>query len=567
VSSSALAQVCDDTNCPSTFQIESRPIASVPTRFKFQTRISQGKIPVGDAEFSEITVNLRDGNTVVCQEKHTNVRVRDSVLNLDIGGSWGAGGNCQLDDIIAESSGLNFQICIGNSSNCLEPVALSSVPFAVKSNFAAQSQEAHKADVAAQCHYAHRVTADTSLFVTERVGAGYYDFHTPTAMDALAINAQSVNGGFIQWTPVNPEHGTLHLCKKDNLTNELVPLSELMFHAAQTIARGDMSVDGGLWVDGADGANVSASLTVGQSATISVDTTVGRDLSVGGNATVTQRLDVVGATGLGSTLDVAGPSTLLSTMSVAGQSTLSGGAMILNEGGPAAEPSLTVTGLSRLHGNVDAQGDMSVSGNFTGGGNATVDGALSVEGDASLQSNAVVGGSLQCSTLDVGEGALTVNGAGLVTVGDGGARVTGATDLRNLDVWGATNFHGPVNLPPDVATQISLADDTIRSNHIVDGQVQNADTAIGWSLYAYTQTSSTPTDRTVQARVCFLSFYQPDAFNQLTQCQAFPGVAASVNAVPPIVANLPSVTALDGARQTWTLRMRGAITCGFSCMN
>ena len=62
--------------------------------------------------FDQITVNLKDGQTLKCSEVHRNVRVVDSVLNLEIGAGWIQDAECQLDHLMAGSGGLNFQVCI-----------------------------------------------------------------------------------------------------------------------------------------------------------------------------------------------------------------------------------------------------------------------------------------------------------------------------------------------------------------------------------------------------------------------------------------------------------------------
>ncbi len=369
---------CQGPEC-SSFQIEDTPITKAPTRFKFQTRISQAKLPVGDALFDDVTVQLLDGNQLKCEESHKNVRVLDSVLNLEIGGGWAETGNCQLDEIMAGAAGLNFRVCIGDQ-NCLKPIALSSVPYALKANFAVQTQEAHRADVAAQAHYAHRMTADTSLFIRSQQGSGYYDFHTPTSTDTLSWDAQSVadassvGGGFIQWTPVNNEHKKLHLCAKDPGTNNLVDLDSLLFHAAKTIAKGEFHVTKNATVGTT--LDVGTSLTVGEDATIARDTSVGNFLVVGANA-ISASVEGTGARVIGGltitddptnelppeagkttteNLQVNHFSTLVDGLLASGASTFSQGGVTISNAGLA----LTVNGQTNAFGNVDIDGNVDI---------------------------------------------------------------------------------------------------------------------------------------------------------------------------------------------------------------
>ncbi len=230
---------------PTSFQIEEHQIQKSPTVFKFQSRISQAKIPVGDAVFSQLVVNVVQGSNVLCTESFADVRVRDSVLNLEVGRAM----SCLLDEVIAENNGLAFQICIGGTENCLKPIDLGSVPYAIKASFSSVAQVAHNSDIAAQAHYAHRVTADRDLLVTDQLGAGYLDFYTPPAADALYPGASFVpyqNGGFIQWAPMSEASPTLHICAKDDLNDQPMPLAELVLYSNLTTMRGDATVEGEL---------------------------------------------------------------------------------------------------------------------------------------------------------------------------------------------------------------------------------------------------------------------------------------------------------------------------------
>ena len=290
MTSSASAQqgsipACTAQSCDATFmQLNVNEIQYAPSVFKLQARISQAKIPVGDAVFDSIHVSLiRPGDANprrVCTEVLNNIRVRNSVLNLDIGRQMTT---CQLEEVIAQEQNLAFEICINSSDNCLKPIALGSTPFAVKSSFAKVAQKAHEANESVQAHYAHRATADTELFVGEqRLEDGYLDFATPDGNAAaspattgwerfsndLKAHMRSVYGptmettqaspvgGFIQWTPVNPAEtsglgtetslGNLHIVAKDEATASKVlkPLARLMVHAEESHITGQLQVHG-----------------------------------------------------------------------------------------------------------------------------------------------------------------------------------------------------------------------------------------------------------------------------------------------------------------------------------
>jgi hypothetical protein len=240
-------------DAPCDFQIEPSAIQRVPTTFKLQAKISQAKMPIGEAKFEKIFVNLLSGTAARCTEVIEGVQVYDGVLNLDIGRNMG----CSLDDEIAKHTDLSFQICIESQSNCLKPIALSTVPFAVKSTFALKAQEAFKAQEAAQAHYAHRVTADRDLFANKTLGTGYYDFHSPRVADdnqvaglkLTASETYQAAGGYLQWAPVNGSANTLNICAKNNDSDQLTRLGEVVFHSDKTTARGSLfAANGGLAV-------------------------------------------------------------------------------------------------------------------------------------------------------------------------------------------------------------------------------------------------------------------------------------------------------------------------------
>lgn len=291
VAQPARAQTCSYQSCPADYPINATPIQPVSATFKFQTRVSQAKLPVGEAVFDSVFVNLVDNvnNQVVCAERLDNVQVRDSVMNLEIG----RGFPCILSDEIARRDDLSFQICIKNPDNCLTPIALSTVPYAIKSNYALQSQQAEQANFANQSNYAHRISADYNLLTTPAIGDGFYDFHTPLGSQTSTLSGSpAVNGGYMKWTPVDFSNDrTLNICA-GTAAGGLTDLTELNLYAANTHVRQLLEVDADAMLD--SNAAVALDLDVGLSATIGVDATIGRDahvtqdLTVGRNATIAQ---------------------------------------------------------------------------------------------------------------------------------------------------------------------------------------------------------------------------------------------------------------------------------------
>lgn len=402
---------------PTTFEIEERPIQRVPTRFKLQARVSQGKIPTGDATFQKVIVNLKNGVKTLCSETLNNVRVRDSVINIDIGPSMA---NCQLDDtiagvqpkledVVANYAELEFQICINNEESCLKPILVSSVPFAVKSSFAAQAQEAHLSDLSAQSHYAHRATADRDLLLGGQIGSGYYDFHSPAANELLMIDGQSVSGGYIQWTPVNSEN-KLSIASKNNDTEQLRQLAELALHAQLTRVGGALRVSGN--------EDVLGMLSVTQSAS------VGGELQVSGPSHLTNSLTVQGATNLGSGLTLAGNSS------------------------------------------------------FASGGKFTFDGDVVFKGSVTLPSvpmpgnsvgtDSVIDGSLQ--SIDIADGAITGSKIGPLAVNSTHINPNTIGSAHIVD-----NTVGTSDLSDLAVTNVKLMSNAVDSNKVLDNSIASVD--------------------------------------------------------------------------------------------
>ena len=93
-----------------TFDFEEYAVQKAPSVFKFQARISQAKFPVGSATFSTLVVKVeKNDGAVLCQEQFSDVMVRDSVLNLEVGRMM----TCELDEVIRDNSQLRFVVCIG----------------------------------------------------------------------------------------------------------------------------------------------------------------------------------------------------------------------------------------------------------------------------------------------------------------------------------------------------------------------------------------------------------------------------------------------------------------------
>lgn len=246
------------------YSVSDYQIQPAPAVFKLQARISQARLPVGNAKFKQVIAHLLDGTgRSLCSQTFNNVVTRDSVLNLQIGENFD---KCNLGEAIAKANAVAFKICIESESNCLKPIDLGTVPFAVKSTYAKNSQFAHVANTANETQYAHRAAADRDLFTSKSIGTGFFDFHTPSAEQANKLYSSDLtpgqtfetyrNGGFLQWVQVTPGTptpasgpATLHIC--GGTEDAVAPLGELILSSKNTTVRKHDASDGGnLLVEG-----------------------------------------------------------------------------------------------------------------------------------------------------------------------------------------------------------------------------------------------------------------------------------------------------------------------------
>ncbi len=291
---------------PCGYQIEDVQLQKVPNVFKFQARVAQSKLPVGDGEIQTVYADVLSNNTVICSEQFKNVQVKDSVLNLSIGANM----TCDLGEVVAENTDLTFRICLGSQSTCLKPVQLGSTPYAIKSTYANLAQNAHQANQAAVANYAYRVTADTDLFLRKTLGIGYFDFSTPTQTQATALYStpalfgKYVDSAFLQWTPVrNTAQRLLHIAGRA-YGGAVEFLDELVIAAKQVRVRGALTITGEGLPAGGRALHVPSGI-----ARVDGTLEVGSTLSVPAGTATIATLNTTGATTLGGALTANGEST------------------------------------------------------------------------------------------------------------------------------------------------------------------------------------------------------------------------------------------------------------------
>ena len=117
------------------------PAVAVPRLLSYQAKIVQGDLPILEGKIDNLTVVY--ALSPPCKEEFKDVRVLDSVINLELG----HGAHCAIDRFL-KSSTLSIKLClsVANSipelTNCFEPTNynIGSAPAAVKSTLALQSE-------------------------------------------------------------------------------------------------------------------------------------------------------------------------------------------------------------------------------------------------------------------------------------------------------------------------------------------------------------------------------------------------------------------------------------------
>ena len=332
---------------PCGYEIREVALQRVPRVLKFQARVSQARLPVGQGLFPRLTVNLKRGQSVLCAEEFRNVQVEGSVVNLEIGRNL----SCDLDEVIAENHELEFQLCLGQPDNCLRTVVVGTAPYAIKASYTPHAAESYQAEVAGQAHYGHRATASSAALNAGELAVGYFDGHTPAAAPALYDAAgflEYAQGGFLTWTGLREPRQTLHLSARDAAAATPVPLYRLRLHANRTETSGALDVlDGGIHVMGAS--------------------------DVTGNTTISGRLSVERPPGGGPDgARIEGHSTLVGPLAAADRTTVASGGIGVTDG-------WQVTGNTRIAGMLAVE--PTVAGE---GGSVAVSGTLQVEGPMSV---------------------------------------------------------------------------------------------------------------------------------------------------------------------------------------
>jgi hypothetical protein len=446
-------------------------LQKVPTVFKFQAHLSQAKMPLADAVFDNIFVNLRSGDNTLCTEQIPNVRVRESVLNLEIG----RGMSCPLDDYIATKNDLNLQVCIKSADNCLKPIALSSVPYAVKSTYAQTAQRAQVTDRATLADYSQRVSADRDALQPGVIGRGYFEFQTPPDLaplfngEAAPAGVDRANAGYLLWTPVNQGAKSLSLAFKGIDTDQAGRLNELVFHSDITSSRGNARVSGWQVVGGGE-IDGTSKLTVNGDENIHGNSTIGGNELVIGNGTINGNAIVLLNASIGGNEDVGGrlnvgQNAIITTSAAVGTTLTTGGAATIG-GLLTANQSAVITGTAAISSSLTCGGAATVSGLLTVNNAANVTGATTIGGALTVNNSASVTGTATAGNLVATRG-FTDNGTAQF---NGNATFGASGTTAQMVVWDAVQFKGPVSGLP-TSDPNGLPDGTIRGEKLAPGTV------------------------------------------------------------------------------------------------
>lgn len=389
---------CDGTtDFPCSFQVKDVNLQKVPAIFKFQSRVSQAKLPIGQGVFDQIIVKVMRGTDTLCLEEFAAVQVRDSVLNLEIGRNMG----CELDEIIAENTDLTMQVCLGGPENCLKPIDLAAAPYAVKASFASTAQRAYQANKAGTANYALRVTADRDVLTRKELGTGYFDFFSKDATTGAnswpagyGTYATYADGGFLQWAPIRQTGAkTFTIIGKDHASDAYARLDEVVLNTNKTTSTGAMWVTtGGAHVTG--DSEVEGTMRIAQTTTVQAG-----GIHVTGDSDVAGTMQISKATTVqAGGVHVTGDSNVTGQMLISARTEVqSGGIHVTGNSNVAGQ--LVIANATQVQaGGIQVTGDSQVTGALTATGNISGQGSLGVTGAAS------VGGGL---TVSAGGGTFT----------------------------------------------------------------------------------------------------------------------------------------------------------------
>ena len=210
---------------PTQSQIEAIPPSPVRPKLSYQTRISQTELPILEGLVYSLEVKYVDlASNGHCVEEFRNVRILDSVLNLELGLNAG----CDFAREIANKQELSMILCFSesqdnnadtlssndsgasNGARCFNrEVKISSVPYAIRVNIAREAESVYQANYAHNSSYVYRL-ADQGTDWSRLTIPSHFSFRTkrPAGLgpSALGLSADDnvkldelSKAGYIRW--------------------------------------------------------------------------------------------------------------------------------------------------------------------------------------------------------------------------------------------------------------------------------------------------------------------------------------------------------------------------------
>jgi cysteine-rich repeat protein/VCBS repeat-containing protein len=238
---------------------------SIPAKLNFQSRLAQAGILLGDRNIGQFTIKVYDLNQqLLCGMDGSNLQVRKSVFNYEIKQT---DLRCDLAKIVATRGDVIIKVCL-DTSNCLRPIRLSTVPYAYRSQYTYWALQSKYAERSSISNFAQWITADRDLVHTlqrdfsDGNGGGFVSNITGR-FDMRSSILQTISGegsvsvplnqrgqaGVIAWSPnlanaVSGQASSLHLVGKDLQRDTLKHLDRISMVTKKLNIGRDLIVDG-----------------------------------------------------------------------------------------------------------------------------------------------------------------------------------------------------------------------------------------------------------------------------------------------------------------------------------
>lgn len=216
------------------WQSENAPLASqasalgpqmVRPKLSFQTRISQATLPILEGLLYRVKVKYKDlldeGD---CEEEFREVKVQDSLLNLELGLNAG----CDFASAIAQRASLSFELCFtldvrapaGSPESSVEgeercfnhEIEVGSAPYALNVSHAVEAESVYEANTALISSYAHKLAAQSAPLARYEQPP-HFSVHTrpPQGLGVSALRLDPERpetlvpyqeAGYVKWHPL-----------------------------------------------------------------------------------------------------------------------------------------------------------------------------------------------------------------------------------------------------------------------------------------------------------------------------------------------------------------------------